>query len=119
MILTETICDVSVEGRFWSRHLVATMVKTRRFHESLFEQNEENEHRCLNIITSLLNIDCSEVDTLRNDDPINLPTRWFCHVYGVISPVHGVRLSSGKKHCVFKEEDYKKREGPNWANLTF
>ena len=93
------------------------MVKTRRFHESLFEQNEENEHRCLNIITSLLNIVCLEVDKLRKDDPNNLATGQFCHVYGVISP-HGVRLSSGKKQCVFKE-DYKKHKGPKLANLTF
>ena len=53
------------------------------------------------------------------DDPDNLPIRGFCHVDGVISPVHGVRLSSGKKQCVFKEEDYKMHESPNWANLTF
>ena len=53
------------------------------------------------------------------DDPNNLANCWFCHVNGAISPVHGVRLSSGKKHCVFKDKDYQKREGPNWANLTF
>ena len=34
---------------------------------------------------------------------------------GRISPAYDVRLTSGKKHCVFKEEDYKKHEGPNWA----
>ena len=71
------------------------------------------------ISTSLLSIVCSKVDTLRMDDPNNLANCWFCHVNGAISPVHGVRLSSGKKHCVFKNEDYEKHEGLNWANLTF
>ena len=84
------------------------------------DKTEENHQLHLfNIITSLLRIVRSEVDTLRMDDPNNFTTRLFCHVHGVISPVHGVRLSSGKKLCVFKEEDYKKHESLNWTNLTF
>ena len=35
-----------------------------------------------------------------------------------LSPVHGIRFSLGKKHCVSKEEDYKMHEGPNWAHLN-
>ena len=38
---------------------------------------------------------------------------------GDLSPIHGVRFSSGKKQCVFKEEDYKKHKDPNRVNLTF
>ena len=40
-------------------------------------------------------------------------------LWGSISPVLGGCLSSGKKHCVSKDEDYKKHESPKWANLTF
>ena len=49
------------------------------------------------------------------------PSGWihWIQLWGSISPVHGVRLSSGKKQCVFKEKDYKMHESPNWANLTF
>ena len=84
------------------------------------DKTEENQQLHLfNIITSLLRIVCSQVDTLWNDNPNNFTTLSFCHINGVISPVHGVHLSSGKKHCVSKEEYYKKRESLNWANLTF
>ena len=83
-------------------------------------RTEENQQLHLfDIITSLLRIVCSQVDTLRMDDPNNFTTLSFCHINGVISPVHGVRLSSGKKHCVSKEEDYEKRDSLNWANLNF
>ena len=78
------------------------------------DKSEENQQLHLfNIVTSLLRIVCSQNDTLRMNNPNNFTTLSFCHVHGVISPVHGVHLSSGKKHCVSKEEDYKKRERLN------
>ena len=136
MISTKLICDVIV-NLGWSKvslprritlHQCWCVVSWCSFHHYSWvvlmrvcsNRTEENHQLHLfNIVTSLLRIVCSQVDTLRMDNPNNFTTRLFCHINGVISPVHGVHLSSGKKHCVSKEEYYKKRESLNWANLTF
>ena len=71
------------------------------------------------INTSLLNIVLSEVERVWEDDPGNLATGEFCHIGGVISPVHDVLLPSGKKLCVFSDECCGYRARVKLANLTF
>ena len=46
----------------------------RTFMRVCSDKSEENQLRLLNIITSLLRIVCSNVDTLQMDDPNNLGT---------------------------------------------
>ena len=82
----------------------------------MYPQEILNKFRALAPLRVLFtNPRSNEVDTLRNDHPKNLATGWIHHVNRVISPVHDVLLSSGKKQRVFKEEEYEKHEGPNWG----
>ena len=85
-------------------------------HESLFERNEENQHHLQPRLTMTSQIALVGICFVSGRQ-----FGWFYRIqlWGPISPVYGVRLSSGKKHCVSKDEDYKKHESPNWANLTF
>ena len=80
---------------FAASHNFIFVLETAYSNEAFFssmrvctDKSEENKHRLLNImITSLLSIVCSQVVSLRMDDPKNLPIRGFCHVNGVITPV--------------------------------
>ena len=81
-------------------------------HESLFERNEENQHHLQPRLTMT-----SQKALLGICFVSGRQFGWFYRIqlWGPISPVYGVRLSSGKKHCVSKDEDYKKHE--SWPDL--